>query len=74
MSTTSPNITDPVTIVEVSPRDGLQNESVLVYSDHKLALIGHLVTMGAKRVEVVSFVNIRFSLQCLLDRKRCKVA
>jgi hypothetical protein len=59
MSTTSPNITDPVTIVEVSPRDGLQNESVLVYSDHKLALIGHLVTMGAKRVEVVSFVNPR---------------
>ncbi len=59
MSTTSPNITDPVTIVEVSPRDGLQNESALVYSDHKLALIGHLVTMGAKRVEVVSFVNPR---------------
>ena len=59
MSTTSPNITDPVTIVEVSPRDGLQNESVLVYSDHKLALIGHLVTMGANRVEVVSFVNPR---------------
>ncbi|WP_164156583.1 hydroxymethylglutaryl-CoA lyase [Sandarakinorhabdus rubra] len=51
--------TDPVTIVEVSPRDGLQNESVLVGTADKLALINHLVAMGATRIEVASFVNPR---------------
>jgi hydroxymethylglutaryl-CoA lyase len=51
--------TDPVSIVEVSPRDGLQNEPAVVSSVHKLALIGRLVAMGAQRVEVVSFVNPR---------------
>ena len=51
--------TDPVSIVEVSPRDGLQNESVLVETSDKLALIAQLLATGAKRIEVVSFVNPR---------------
>jgi hydroxymethylglutaryl-CoA lyase len=49
----------PVNIVEVSPRDGLQNEAGFVATADKLALIGHLVAIGARRIEVVSFVNPR---------------
>ena len=49
----------PVEIVEVSPRDGLQNEAGFVETPDKLALIDHLVAIGAKRIEVASFVNPR---------------
>jgi hydroxymethylglutaryl-CoA lyase len=58
MSTT-PFPTDPVTIVEVSPRDGLQNEPNLVDTASKVDLIARLVAMGARRIEVASFVNPR---------------
>lgn len=57
MSAATP--TDPVTIVEVSPRDGLQNEPELIETANKLALIGQLVAMGARRIEVASYVNPR---------------
>lgn len=59
MLITTPDVTGPVTIVEVSPRDGLQNEQVLVSTADKLALINHLIGMGATRIEVASFVNPR---------------
>jgi hydroxymethylglutaryl-CoA lyase len=44
-------------IVEVSPRDGLQNESTLVSTADKIALIGRMIEAGARRFEVGSFVN-----------------
>lgn len=50
---------DSVSIVEVSPRDGLQNEAGFVATTDKLALIGQLIGMGARRIEVASFVNPR---------------
>ena len=46
-----------VTIVEVSPRDGLQNESVVLSTDAKVELISQLVEAGARRVEAVSFAH-----------------
>jgi isopropylmalate/homocitrate/citramalate synthase len=46
-----------VEIIEVSPRDGLQNESVLLSTKAKLALIGRAVAAGARRIEAVSFVR-----------------
>ena len=49
----------PVTIVEVSPRDGLQNESEILSTDAKVELIGRLVAAGARRVEAVSFAHPR---------------
>lgn len=52
MSTTS-----SVEFVEVGPRDGLQNESILISTADKLALIGHAIAAGAQRIEVTSFVN-----------------
>jgi hydroxymethylglutaryl-CoA lyase len=48
-----------VEIVEVSPRDGLQNEKELVSTANKVALIERLIAIGARRIEVASFVNPR---------------
>lgn len=50
-------VRDRVEIVEVSPRDGLQNESVLVSTADKLALISKAQAAGLRRIEVSSFVN-----------------
>ena len=46
-----------IEIVEVGPRDGLQNEKAILDVGQKLDLIGRLQAAGAKRMEVVSFVN-----------------
>ena len=46
-----------IQIVEVGPRDGLQNEKLSLSVDEKLDLIRKLEAAGAKRTEVVSFVN-----------------
>jgi hydroxymethylglutaryl-CoA lyase len=46
-----------VTIVEVSPRDGLQNESVILSTEAKVELIGRLARAGARRIEAVSFAH-----------------
>jgi hydroxymethylglutaryl-CoA lyase len=48
-----------IEIVEVGPRDGLQNEKTLFELDQKIELINRLYDAGAKRMEVVSFVNPR---------------
>jgi hydroxymethylglutaryl-CoA lyase len=48
-----------VEIVEVSPRDGLQNESVILSTAAKVDLITRLVAAGATRVEAVSFAHPR---------------
>jgi hydroxymethylglutaryl-CoA lyase len=48
-----------VGIVEVSPRDGLQNEDALVATPDKLALVHTLVSSGLRRIEVTSFVDPR---------------
>jgi len=44
-------------MVEVSPRDGLQNESVLFSTAQKLELIGRALDAGVRRLEANSFVN-----------------
>jgi hydroxymethylglutaryl-CoA lyase len=48
---------DAVTVVEVSPRDGLQNEAVPVSTASKVALVERLVAAGATRIEAVSFAS-----------------
>ncbi len=45
-----------VNIVEVGPRDGLQNEPQLVATETKVALIERLVAAGCRSVEATSFV------------------
>ncbi len=46
-----------IEMVEVGPRDGLQNEKTLVSTVDKLALIGRALDAGVRRIEVASFVN-----------------
>lgn len=46
-----------VRIVEVGPRDGLQNEKQLVPADIKVELIGRLADAGLKTVEATAFVS-----------------
>jgi len=48
---------ESVTIVEVSPRDGLQNEATLLPTEAKLELINNLVGAGLRRIEATSFVH-----------------
>ena len=51
--------TDSVEMVEVSPRDGLQNEARLIATADKLELIARAIAAGSRRIEVASFVNPR---------------
>ncbi|MCY7487827.1 MULTISPECIES: hydroxymethylglutaryl-CoA lyase [Paenibacillus] len=46
-----------VTIKEVGPRDGLQNEKVFVATEDKIAWINQLSGTGMKSLEITSFVN-----------------
>ncbi|WP_419877167.1 hydroxymethylglutaryl-CoA lyase [Brevibacillus centrosporus] len=49
-----------IQIVEVGPRDGLQNEKEMVSTSAKIQLIDKLAAAGLKRVEATSFVNPRW--------------
>jgi hydroxymethylglutaryl-CoA lyase len=46
-----------IEIVEVGPRDGLQNEKEILEVGQKLEFIHRLEDAGARRMETVSFVN-----------------
>jgi hydroxymethylglutaryl-CoA lyase len=48
-----------IEIVEVAPRDGLQNEAVMLTTGDKAELVMRSVAAGARRIEAVSFVNPR---------------
>lgn len=46
-----------VEIVEVAPRDGLQNERQALATSQKIDLVQRMVASGAKRLEISSFVR-----------------
>lgn len=48
---------DRIEMVEVAPRDGLQNEQTLIATADKIALIERAIAAGSRRIEVTSFVN-----------------
>lgn len=48
-----------VELVEVGPRDGLQNEAAIVATADKLELVRRAIGYGVRRIEVTSFVNPR---------------
>ncbi len=50
-------MSDQVRIVEVGPRDGLQNEGVIVPASVKIELINRLTDCGHSAIEVTSFVS-----------------
>lgn len=51
---------DAVQIVEVSPRDGLQNEATILDTGTKVELLHRLMDAGLTRIEAVSFVHPRY--------------
>lgn len=46
-----------VTIFEMGPRDGLQNEKIMIPTAQKIELINRLSDTGLKKIEVASFVS-----------------
>lgn len=57
MSLPTPRLPDFVQLVEVGPRDGLQNESEQIATNTKVELINQLSRSGLKSIEVTSFVH-----------------
>ena len=54
---TLPNLPAKVTLVDVGPRDGLQNEKAPVDTAHKVELVHRLQAAGVREIEVTSFVS-----------------
>ena len=50
---------DYLRVYEVGPRDGLQNEAVLVSTENKIRIIDGLIDAGLRSIELTSFVNPR---------------
>lgn len=61
------SIPDYVKIVEVGPRDGLQNEKNIVPTAVKVGLIKLLVSSGLPVVEATSFVSPKWVPQVRVD-------
>ena len=57
MTAMDPNLPSHVRIVDVGPRDGLQNEKGHVPADAKVALIDALSAAGVPSIEATSFVS-----------------
>ncbi len=49
-----------VTVVEVGPRDGLQNEKAVIPTARKIALVDQLSAAGHRAIEVSAFVSPRW--------------
>jgi hydroxymethylglutaryl-CoA lyase len=72
-SATSRSSADHVRIVEVGPRDGLQNEKSSISPETKIDLVRRLAATGIKTIEAGSFVHPkwtpqvnRLDIQCLV--------
>ncbi len=50
----------PITLVEVGPRDGLQNEKAILEPAVRAELVRRLEAAGARRIEAVSFVHPKY--------------
>jgi len=59
-----------VKIVEVGPRDGLQNEKTLVSTVDKIKLINGLSKTGLQAIEVTSFVSPKWVPQVKFIKKK----
>ncbi len=46
-----------ITLVDVAPRDGIQNEKIMLSSAQKLELIRRLADAGMKWIEVASYAS-----------------
>lgn len=72
-------MTQKIEIVEVGPRDGLQNDPALLETSVKLEFIDRLIEAGVTRMEAASFVNPKLvpamadsdQVMASVDRSRC---
>jgi hydroxymethylglutaryl-CoA lyase len=62
-----------VSVYEVSPRDGLQNEPVQVPTPAKVRLIDALLAAGIRRTEVTSFVSPKWVPQLADADNLCRI-
>ena len=53
----SPHLPQAVTLVDVGPRDGLQNESQPIATEVKVELVHRLQQAGLREIEVTSYVS-----------------
>ena len=53
-------MTERVTLFEMAPRDGLQNEAALIATADKIELVDRLSRCGFSKIEVTSFVSPRW--------------
>ena len=53
-------MTERVTLFEMGPRDGLQNEAALIATADKIELVDRLSHCGFSKIEVTSFVSPRW--------------
>ena len=67
------NLPKAVKVVEVGPRDGLQNETKILCTEEKLQLINALVDAGIKNIEVTSFVSPQWIPQLADAGELCKL-
>lgn len=67
------NMPPRVSVYEVAPRDGLQNEAALVATHGKVRLIDALVEAGAQRIEVGSFVSAKWVPQMADADEVCRM-
>lgn len=58
-----------VTLIEVGPRDGLQNEAIFVPTELKIELINALSSSGLQYIEATSFVSAK-AIPQLADNER----
>jgi hydroxymethylglutaryl-CoA lyase len=56
-------VSNKITIIEVGPRDGLQNEKQTISVADKIALIERLAAAGARTVEAGAFVSPKWAPQ-----------
>lgn len=56
---TGSHTASPIELIEVGPRDGLQNEKQTISTADKIELIERAIAAGSRRIEVTSFVNPR---------------
>jgi hydroxymethylglutaryl-CoA lyase len=73
MVSTSAKLPARVSVYEVSPRDGLQNESAQVATHAKVRLIEALVDAGITRIEVGSFVSPKWVPQMADADEVCRM-
>jgi hydroxymethylglutaryl-CoA lyase len=61
-----------VRLVEVGPRDGLQNEKKVISLETKIELIERLARTGVTNLEAGSFVSPKWVPQVSLPREICE--